>query len=89
MLEGSSSTLPPRRYDEKLGNLRRTKRGIKLLTRLTVHRTSSITTASSLTIAVKVILMTYALIRTTIRLAFRLKSIATILRITYTTVMAS
>ena len=49
------------------------------------------TTASSLTVAVKAIMapVTYALARTTVRLAFRPKSIAAVPRITYTTAMAS
>src|SRR5205809_7631721 len=90
MLEGSGSTLPPGRYDERLGNSKRTKRGIKL-TRLTVHRTSPVTTASSLTVAVKAITapVTYALARTTVRLAFRPKSIAVAPRITCATAVAS
>ena len=50
---------------------------------------SPMTTASSPTVAVKVIPVTYALARTTTRLAFRPKNIAAILRITYTTVIAS
>ena len=46
-------------------------------------------TANSLTVAIKVIPVTYALVRTTTRLAFQPKNIATILMITYTTVIAS
>ena len=47
------------------------------------------TIVSSPTVAVKVIPVTYALVRMTVRLAFRPKSIAIVLRITYTTVIAS
>ena len=50
---------------------------------------SPVTTASSPTVAVKVIPVTYALARTTARLAFRPKSIAAVLRITYATVITS
>ena len=88
-MEGYSNILPLGKYDERLGNLRRIKRGIDLLTRLTVHKTNPVITISNSTVAVKVIPVTYALVRTTIRHAFQLKSITIILRITYTTVMAS